>query len=50
LLPVCNGSCSQQALNNLGKRDFCIYSFDETEKNKVIKAKVDLIVHEYEKA
>ncbi|MDR1552958.1 MAG: radical SAM protein [Prevotellaceae bacterium] len=48
LLPVCNGSCSQQALYHLGKDDFCIYSFDEREKDKVIKAKVDLIVHEHE--
>ena len=48
LLPICNGSCSQQALENFGKRDFCIYSFDEKEKDKVVKAMVDAIMCEDE--
>lgn len=48
LLPLCNGSCSQQALENSGIRDFCIYSFNENEKDKVIKAMVDIIMREDE--
>ncbi|MDR1347176.1 MAG: radical SAM protein [Prevotellaceae bacterium] len=50
LLAICNGGCSQHALDNLGKEGFCINYFDETEKDKVIKTKVDLIVYEHEKA
>ncbi|MCL1934292.1 MAG: radical SAM protein [Candidatus Azobacteroides sp.] len=48
LLPICNGACSQIALENLGKRDFCIHSFDEKEKDNVIKAMVELMVREDE--
>jgi len=45
LLPVCNGACTQQALEHLGEKDYCIHSFNETEKDKVIKAMVDVIMH-----
>lgn len=48
LLPVCNGGYSQHALENLGKRKFCVNSFDNNEKEKIIKAKIDAIVREYE--
>ena len=50
LLPICNGACSQLALENFGKRDYCIHSFGEKEKDKVVKAMVDLIMNEYEPA
>ena len=48
LLPICNGACSRHALDNLGKHNFCVHAFNEEEKNKVIKAMVELIMHEYE--
>jgi uncharacterized protein len=35
LLPICNGGCSQNALENEG-RDYCVYDFDEQKKNDVI--------------
>ncbi|MDR0294951.1 MAG: radical SAM protein [Prevotellaceae bacterium] len=44
LLPVCNGACSQKALEHLGKHDYCVHSFKETEKDKVVKAMVDVIM------
>ncbi len=41
LMPVCNGGCSQHAMENLGNEEgYCVYSFDESEKDKVIYAKV----------
>jgi uncharacterized protein len=46
LLAICNGCCSQQALEHLGKENFCIYAFDEKEKDKVIKTRVDLIMND----
>jgi uncharacterized protein len=48
LLPICNGACSQIALENLGKHDFCIHSFRDEEKDKVVKAMVDLLMYEEE--
>jgi len=44
LLPICNGICSQHAIDHLGKGDYCIYGFNEKEMDKVIKTRVDLIV------
>ncbi len=35
LLPVCNGGCSQVALENEGK-DYCVHNFDENKKNAII--------------
>ena len=46
LLGICNGGCSQHALDNLNKQDYCIYFLDEKEKDKVVKKKVDLILQE----
>ena len=51
LLPICNGACSQIALENSGKRDYCIHSFIEKGKDKVIEAMVNvLLIHENETA
>ncbi|MCL1943377.1 MAG: radical SAM protein [Candidatus Azobacteroides sp.] len=50
LLPICNGGCSRHALENLDKHDYCTYSFNENEKDKAIKAMVDLIMQENETA
>lgn len=38
ILPLCNGGCSQHALENKGK-DYCVHNFDEEEKIKLIKDK-----------
>jgi uncharacterized protein len=46
LMPLCNGGCSQHALEHLGGDEYCIYFGDETEKDKVIKTKVQEILNE----
>jgi uncharacterized protein len=49
LLAICNGSCSQQALDHFNNSEYyCVYSSNDMEKDKVIKAKVDLIVQQNE--
>lgn len=41
LLPVCNGGCSQHAVeNNLVNGEYCVHSFDERSKDAVIKEKI----------
>ena len=37
LLPICNGGCSQQALEH--SKEYCMYDFDEDRKTEVIKNK-----------
>jgi len=50
ILPICNGGCTQQSLENFGQRDYCIFGFDKREIDKVIKARVDFILeHNVEK-
>lgn len=44
LLPVCNGGCSQAAVENLGQ-DYCVYNGDDSEKDRVIRGHIDNIVH-----
>lgn len=43
ILPICNGGCSQHAMENLGK-DYCMYDGDEAEKDKVVSAKISEIM------
>ena len=44
LLPMCNGGCSQHAIEHLeNKEDYCIYYFNELEKDKVIKTRINEI-------
>ncbi|WP_312922777.1 radical SAM/SPASM domain-containing protein [Empedobacter brevis] len=38
ILPICNGSCSQNAVENLGT-EFCVHDFDEDKKLEVVKNK-----------
>ncbi len=38
ILPICNGGCSQHAMENEG-REYCVHNFDETRKLDVIKDK-----------
>jgi uncharacterized protein len=35
IMPLCNGGCSQQAIENEGV-DYCIYDFDEDKKKKMV--------------
>jgi uncharacterized protein len=35
ILPICNGGCSQLAIENEGK-DYCVYGFDEGRKKEVV--------------
>lgn len=38
ILPICNGGCSQQAIENEG-REYCIHDFDENKKLEIIRDK-----------
>lgn len=38
MLPVCNGGCTQQALEHDGI-DYCVYNFDEEKKTDIIRDK-----------
>lgn len=38
ILPICNGGCSQQAVENEG-REYCIHNFDEIKKEEIVKDK-----------
>ncbi|MCD9574465.1 radical SAM/SPASM domain-containing protein [Flavobacterium soyae] len=38
IMPICNGGCSQSALENLGK-DYCVNDFDESKKLEIVKNK-----------
>jgi uncharacterized protein len=41
LLPICNGGCSQHALEHLlDGSEYCVYSGDEAEKNRVVISKI----------
>lgn len=41
LLPVCNGGCSQHAVENVdAEGEYCVFNFDEERKNEVINQKV----------
>lgn len=42
ILPICNGGCSQKALESEGK-DYCVYNFDTTLKAAVILNKYDFL-------
>ncbi|WP_134790028.1 SPASM domain-containing protein, partial [Flavobacterium psychrophilum] len=38
ILPICNGGCSQQAIEHKGI-EYCVYNFDENRKLDIIKDK-----------
>lgn len=38
ILPICNGGCSQNAIENLGN-DYCVNDFDENKKLDIVKNK-----------
>ena len=39
ILPICNGSCTQHALDNIGK-DYCVHDFDENKNIDIIREKL----------
>lgn len=43
IMPLCNGGCSQHAIENLGG-EYCVFHGDENEKDKVILSKINEIV------
>lgn len=45
LLPICNGGCSQHALEHQND-DYCIYDGDEGEKDRIVKLKVTEIIEQ----
>lgn len=45
IMPLCNGGCSQHALEHLNGDDYCVYFGDEGEKDKVVKSKIEEILH-----
>ncbi|PCI35079.1 MAG: hypothetical protein COB60_04205 [Flavobacteriaceae bacterium] len=46
LLPICNGGCSQQALEH--SKEYCMYDFDEERKTEVIRNKFILMLNNIE--
>jgi uncharacterized protein len=45
ILPLCNGGCSQTALESIAaNKEYCIYSWDEVEKEKVVRTKISEIL------
>ncbi len=48
ILPLCNGGCSQHALEYEGT-DYCVYNGDENEKNRIVKNKIEEILHNKKK-
>jgi uncharacterized protein len=46
ITPLCNGGCSQHAMENLGGDDYCVYHGDEGEKDKIVKSKIEDILNE----
>lgn len=39
IMPLCNGGCSQVALENL-ENDYCVHGWDEREKDKIVEHKI----------
>ncbi len=35
IMPICNGGCSQVAIENMGQ-DYCVYNFDEHRKKEIV--------------
>jgi uncharacterized protein len=46
ILPICNGGCSQHALEHLNGKEYCVYFGDESEKDKVIASKIEDILEQ----
>jgi uncharacterized protein len=49
LLPICNGGCSQHALEAVEKGvEYCVFSGDENQKSSIIKSKIEQIIESLE--
>ena len=48
LLPICNGGCSQHALEALGEREYCVYFGDDKQKDDVVRSKIEEIIESLE--
>jgi radical SAM additional 4Fe4S-binding domain len=45
IMPLCNGGCSQHALDHLQSGDeYCVFHRDRDEINRIIETKIDEIV------
>ncbi|WP_207513691.1 radical SAM/SPASM domain-containing protein [Longitalea luteola] len=45
IMPLCNGGCSQHALEHLASgQDYCVHYGDENKKMQIVKTKIDEIV------
>ncbi len=47
ILPLCNGGCSQHALEHYGK-NYCIFSWDESEIDNVVTNKIEEMVNAHQ--
>ncbi|WP_235819283.1 radical SAM protein, partial [Flavobacterium covae] len=45
IMPLCNGGCTQHAIENEGK-EYCVFHGDESEKDKVVLTKIEEILKE----
>lgn len=45
IMPLCNGGCSQHAMEHLGGEEYCVHGGDFNEKMRVVKSKVDEILN-----
>lgn len=46
ILPICNGGCSQVAMENVNK-DYCVHNFDETAKKRIVLEKFLKLANTY---
>jgi uncharacterized protein len=48
LLPVCNGGCSQHAIENIDENgeagEYCVHEFDESRKDQVVFDKIKVLM------
>jgi uncharacterized protein len=44
ILPLCNGGCSQHAMEHLGGDEYCVHGGDYNEKMRIVKSKIEEIL------
>lgn len=46
IMPLCNGGCTQHAMEHMeDSTEYCVYHGDESEKDKVVKTKIEEIIN-----
>lgn len=45
IMPLCNGGCSQHALEHLGGDEYCVHGGDFNEKMRIVKSKVEELIN-----